>query len=64
MNDTEQDIMTKAKNISYIKSYEKNLERDIKQADDKRVRINMRQLKDKDELKDVKAIIKDLEKNG
>lgn len=56
--------MTKAKNIAYMKSYQKNLERDIKQSDEKKVSINMRQLKDKDELKDVKAIIKDLEKNN
>ena len=42
----------------------KKLERDIIQADEKKVRIEMRENKDKEDLKDVKAIIKDLEKNN
>ena len=53
--------MSKEKNIEYMKVYEKNLERDIKHADEKKARIDMYEKKDKDDLKEVKKIIRDLE---
>lgn len=53
--------MTKEKNIEYMKTYEEALEREIKDIDKKEISLAMKKVKDKDDLKDVKAIIKDLE---
>ena len=55
--------MTKEKNIEYMKEYERELDRNIEKIDKDKIRLDMRQVKDKDDLKNVKAIIKDLENN-
>ena len=56
--------MTKAKNIEYLESFKKKLDDNVKKMNRDLARLDMIQQKDKDDLQNVKDILKDLEKNN
>ncbi len=53
--------MTKDKNIKYLRTYKKQLVKAIDGMDEKIARLQMKRAKHKEDLIDVRAIIKDLE---
>ena len=53
--------MTKEKNIKYLKTYRRALKADIANVERKITRLDMKLVKFKEDLKDIREIIQDLE---
>ncbi len=53
--------MTKDKNLKYLRTYRKQLVSAINGIEEKIARLQMKRAKHKEDLTDVRAIIKDLE---